>query len=551
MEKPLYMKLLYLSGIVSIVVWLAVLLNTNHFFGENRFTGYEIVKYNEGWTDEVGNEVLIPGKQKASAGETFRLYHTVSEAMEEPQCLLFRTDHTFVRAYVNGKEVYSFGREEEILFGKTPGSGWQLVELGMLKQGEVITLELTCPYEKYSGLMRDILIGDKSELTSYIMWKGMVMFIMVLIPFLIGLVIVIFPPIFFRQYPAELFWNVGFAFITISVWSFTEARSWQLYFVNNYAMQILNFLTFALFVPEVMVALKLLGFIADTRLFRVMMTINLTADLAMIVLQVLEIADFFETLPMVHVLLVVNGVIFITAFIRQRQERNRLIRILSYGLYLVIAAAAVLDIADFYIWDYFGNGFFSRMIILVMLLCTMIISTRRALALHYENIEKEAIEKMAYTDALTELRNRRGFDQDIEQLTRQEQAITIVYADMNGLKYINDNLGHRAGDEGIMILANTLKRFFGAQAECYRIGGDEFCVLSGEMSEQEAEVLCHRVDESLRQYREKFSYPIGIAYGISRYEPEKGLTMFQCLSAADQRMYAHKEEIYRTRKKYR
>ena len=86
------------------------------------------------------------------------------------------------------------------------------------------------------------------------------------------------------------------------------------------------------------------------------------------------------------------------------------------------------------------------MIILVMLLCTMIISTRRALALHYENIEKEAIEKMAiekmaYTDALTELRNRRGFDQDIEQLTRQEQAITIVYADLS-LIHISEPTRH-------------------------------------------------------------------------------------------------------------
>lgn len=551
-KVPFFIRVFYIGAVTSAIVWLGVLFITQGYFGVNPFTGYkEVSTFMEGWVDEEGNSVAIPADYEVPEGEDMRIFHTVGESFGMPKSILFRTDHTYVRAYINGQQIYRFGDAKEIPFGKTPGSGWQLIELGELRAGDVIMLELNCPYEKYSGLLRDILIGEKAELVSYILWKGLGMLLMTFIPLLIGITVMVFPPIFFRQYQTHGFFNVGLTFVIISAWSFTEARTWQLFFVNAYAMQTLNFLTFAMFVPSVVVTLRILGFISNSRLYNIVITTDIVIDLAVVLLQVFNIADFFHTLTLVHLMIIVNAFIFITSFIRNFDKKKGLIRWLAVGLYIIIILAAVLDMMDFYVWDYFGNGFFTRIEILALLIYTGLLSTKRALLIHYENIEKLAYEKMAYTDTLTSLRNRRGLNEDIDLIENQEKAVTIMYADMNGLKYINDNMGHHAGDNALIRIAQELRYLCDEDTVSYRIGGDEFCILSFSMEPDMLEECCIRLNQKLTAYEEEYQYPIGISYGIVKHIPKKGVTIQQSLLAADRRMYHYKEELYQHRTRYR
>ena len=87
--------------------------------------------------------------------------------------------------------------------------------------------------------------------------------------------------------------------------------------------------------------------------------------------------------------------------------------------------------------------------------------------------------RYAYYYQLTGLQNRRGYAEKIDELTEKlPENCFVVMADINGLKEANDNFGHDAGDELITASANSLCEAFGKEASIYRLGGDEFGVIT-------------------------------------------------------------------------
>lgn len=541
---PVCLKLLYLCIGLSLTLWLFTLFTTQKYMVNNSLTAYTEEVFKADWVDDLGNTITVPGKYDVKAGEVFRIHCTFAKDMDIGNSILFRTDHTFVRAYLNGEEIYRFGTAEEIPFGKTPGSGWQLIELGKITVGDVLTIEQRCPYGKYSGLIREILIGTRAELLSKIMLQGLSALLMTVIPMLIGITIMILPPFFLREYSPLLFFDVGISFVLISVWCFTEARVWQVFFKNAYAMQMLNFVMFSLFVPCVILATYRMKLIQNKKLYRIMLSIDVSAALLLMGLQVFEIADYFESLWVVHVLIAVNAIVFITSFIRNNRIQKGLPFWMGAILYVIIGMCALFDLLDFYVWDYFGNGFFTRIVILMLLVCAGLTTMRRAMVVQKKKIEQQTYEKMAYTDNLTSLKNRRAFDEDIQRIEQERREITLLYLDMNGLKIINDNMGHYYGDEALKLISEAIYRFEDAKTTCYRLGGDEFCVLSANKSERELCETCEQINRELRVYEEKFGYPIGISYGVQKYQPDREMTMQQCMVAVDEAMYTYKQQVY-------
>lgn len=551
-HKPFefHMKMLYAFIALGIVVWLFVLFSTKGYFKENHFTDDNVALFNENWTDADGNPIKVPGKSDIAKGNDYRICHTITDDIATGTSLLFRTDHTFVTAYLNGVEIYRFGVPEQIPFGKSPGSGWQLIDISSAKAGDSIEIVTNCPYDKYSGQIRDIRIGTKQQLVSYIFWSGLGMLVITVIPMLIGGVIILIPPFYFKGYRKRVFFDIGLSFVVLSLWSFTEARTWQLFFKNAYAMQMLNFLTFALLLPTVLLALRAMGFIHDLKLYNIMMTLNIGAAFLLLLLQLSNLVDFFELLIINHILIVVTSLVMVTSFTHYSNHTGIKSR-MCLLLYITIPCCAILDLSDFYIWDHFGNGFFTRIEILSLLICIGLTAMKRALIIHNENIEQQTFEKLAYTDTLTSLRNRRGFDEDIEKIEKAGIPVTILYADMNGLKCINDNLGHHSGDRALKLIAGSLHKLTNKDTTCYRLGGDEFCVLSFDQEEAILEKKCEKINNELTAYEYEFNYPIGISYGILRYIPNETSTIHQCLVAADKKMYEFKQEIYQTRERYR
>ncbi|MFK7762546.1 MAG: EAL domain-containing protein [Roseobacter sp.] len=90
----------------------------------------------------------------------------------------------------------------------------------------------------------------------------------------------------------------------------------------------------------------------------------------------------------------------------------------------------------------------------------------------------KTIERIAYEDALTHLQNRRAFERDLTQYLAKAQCdLGLLHVDLDRFKWVNDTLGHPAGDQVLKISANRLKTAVGEKGSVYRVGGDEFMVI--------------------------------------------------------------------------
>lgn len=183
-------------------------------------------------------------------------------------------------------------------------------------------------------------------------------------------------------------------------------------------------------------------------------------------------------------------------------------------------------------------------------LCILLImaETMGAAMYHAGHNSMEELFLKATTDAMTGVNNRASFYEklrmQIQNLTDNPISIAILIIDMDGLKAINDNYGHRAGDEAIKTLAERLRQSSRTNDVVARLGGDEFgVVLSMIQSDHELERIIERFREMISKpfYFDNRQLAFGASIGYAQF-PEDADTLTSLIDLADQRMYNEKLE---------
>lgn len=162
---------------------------------------------------------------------------------------------------------------------------------------------------------------------------------------------------------------------------------------------------------------------------------------------------------------------------------------------------------------------------------TLLVRMALSLTANYRLLART--QKEATTDAVTGLGNSRSLTHDLERLG--DAGETLVLLDLNGFKGFNDRFGHVAGDHLLRRIGQALRLASGPGARCYRMGGDEFCVLvpTG------ADVSPAAIAAASTQAGD--GYTVTAAYGSVRL-PEEAADGVSALRLADERMYADKHD---------
>jgi len=149
---------------------------------------------------------------------------------------------------------------------------------------------------------------------------------------------------------------------------------------------------------------------------------------------------------------------------------------------------------------------------------------------------KRLLEQLSYSDAMTGVANRNAFMRDVQDYSKAEAPCGVIYFDLNGLKRVNDDLGHKAWDRVIIHLAQVLVSFFHA-TEIYRTGGDEFVVICSGIKQPEFQ---QRVQQTVTYIRQ--STPLKVSVGHSWCE--RGRKLQKAIVDADAAMYSEKKKYY-------
>jgi diguanylate cyclase (GGDEF)-like protein len=165
------------------------------------------------------------------------------------------------------------------------------------------------------------------------------------------------------------------------------------------------------------------------------------------------------------------------------------------------------------------------------------------MVLEHEAIQREMAHQ-ARTDPLTGLLNRRAFLEElvrhIDRLDREDQPGTLLYADLDGFKPVNDQLGHEAGDEMLQRTAALLRNTVRPSDLVARLGGDEFALwLDGAdhlTAAERADSLCRDVPQVLQEFAGVAGAPT-VSIGIASREPGTDEPVDSLLRRADQAMY--------------
>ncbi|MCR5624491.1 MAG: GGDEF domain-containing protein [Lachnospiraceae bacterium] len=158
----------------------------------------------------------------------------------------------------------------------------------------------------------------------------------------------------------------------------------------------------------------------------------------------------------------------------------------------------------------------------------------------------ESLYEKSHIDELTKCYNRRAYNNDIQLLTDCSENMDYAYVslDLNGLKTVNDNLGHEAGDELIKGAVNCMNKAFSSHGKVYRVGGDEFAAILS-VDGNLMKMLCEDLEKYMKEWEGELVKEISISYGYVLSSEVKGQTMSEIANLADKRMYEAKEKYYK------
>jgi diguanylate cyclase (GGDEF)-like protein len=148
---------------------------------------------------------------------------------------------------------------------------------------------------------------------------------------------------------------------------------------------------------------------------------------------------------------------------------------------------------------------------------------------------------LSFHDSLTGIYNRNCFEEEIKRMQADNpESVGIIVCDVDGLKFVNDTLGHEKGDELLINTANLISRNFRTEDVIARIGGDEFVVLVADVNAEAMDDMVQRLRRSINDYNESSSFvsiSLSIGYAASN---DESCDLYDLFREADNRMYREK-----------
>ena len=338
--------------------------------------------------------------------------------------------------------------------------------------------------------------------------------------------------------------DVAVFLVTCAVWCVTDSAVVQQYSGYTSVVRLISFYAFMLLAVPVLHFVRNSANMKKYQILEVLIGAFYCNAIVQGILNYFGVFHMIDMLIATHLLLGVGVVVVAVLLVREYRENPCVeIRIICYA-FIMLASSGVLAMALYWVFEipYYELLFECVILIFVITLLAGLVITMTE-HIQYKT-EMLVYQRLAKEDSLTGIANRLAFEEKIAEIQSRAdtyQNVALIFLDVNGLKLVNDRFGHNAGDELIIAAARCIERAFSQRGSCYRIGGDEFCVLLENPQDTE-EQWFGELDREIRGYNSGGNRSLSIARGMSYLRDADG-----CLKRfsdwkyeADQNMYLDK-----------
>lgn len=495
------------------------------------------------------NELVLPAVIDASAGDVVEMSMVLDEEKVLGNSIFFYSRQSWAQIYLDGELMEASDKSRKIPFAMTPGSGWVFLRLPADYDGKTLKIELEMTIDKYAKELPTVYMGTKASFIYMVLEQGRSSLLLV-IPVLFlgvglcGIGIFIDYPIMRRR-----FCRLGLFAVITSVWSLLESRITQLLFGN---MVLASYVLFSCFYLIPVLATGFLLTFETLRKRKYMKAMFWLSAAVFVVAQLLQITGvcyYIQLVSVVHILigLIILGVAL--SYIDLCKKKETIPDKSIYRAMMILGLFCCLDILSYYMNPTAVVGSFSKIGMLLFFAYLAHTGIRQLCNVERQEAENRIYHKLAYSDIMTNLSNRTAFERDLDAYRREpwEEETILLIADMNGLKYINDHYGHAHGDRALIQLAELIRQCFGESCKCYRIGGDEFSVISRGIPEEQFVGMCEQLKNSVAKQRSEEGWELSVSCG---YYVVDGSGIDESYKEADARMYAEKAAYKKKREQY-
>lgn len=455
--------------------------------------------------------------------------------------LAFKTEHQTVIGHADGEQIYELHMVHS-RFGKTPGKCWNFAEV---PAGAFwLELELADVYEKGFNKNPEFFAGNVDRMTERLMRDASAEALVSLFHIIAGVFMILIWLIINNKAPvgrALIF--LGMIEFCLGVWFMSETDIMLLLlkdhrnFATFFAMVLLMFTV----MPFVSFVRELLG-TEDKIGWMILYVYNVLGLAALVILQLCGVVDVEELVFIPYggfALMVIYTVYSGICVVKRRLLTGRMR--FHVGATLLLLILIGLDL--FKPGGPPNLGVLSNLSLAVYLVTLGVLSASEALR-QMDAIKRSLyFEELAYTDISTGFGSRNAYLQDVEQGGFVPGHLVLTF-DLNELKRTNDKFGHLTGDRYIKDAAKMIGELFGAYGKCYRIGGDEFCIISSKLRQDTVERLLTTLRSEQDRYNKTSSDVVmGIACGYAVYVPDTDESLEDTRKRADEMMYRHKAEM--------
>lgn len=553
--------LLSIIGVVLAVFLVALFLFRSPLL--NRREQYPLLLLNEGWHAEMNGEarevqkldLLDTGSLRV--GDTWEISTTLPDVVVPSPALFFRTLQAVVEVSVDGEVAYTYG-EDEMRAGKMLKRGICMARLPQDYMSKPVTIRFTATEPgAFSGLA-PIRFGNEHELMQqYVGDSRLPLFFGVFLCFYAMLQILWMPYLLVREGASARPLFGAFITLLTGLYILGFYHLFELIFRYKVLSTVIEYMSLYL-IPLALCA-YLWTMLAGRlkRFYRFCMMLDIVLVLAVIVLHALGLVHmtlflpivylvaFFESLP--YILLTGGGIKGLAG--TKTDDLDIAASRIAYVGFAVFDLSALLDMIFFINGKYFGT---TEAFMGIPFMTAGSILFAMALTAQYflqgvshlrADVTRRQLEERAYTDPLTGLANRIRSEQEMQSLKITDPFV-IISLDMDGLKKVNDSLGHAEGDQMLEGFARALKKTFGEMTLVGRMGGDEFLVIltgpqcsmiNAKLNEFERELFDMNLEER------RFYYSASYGYATNQ-ETHYGRHVRDIYMLADRRMYDMKRK---------